>query len=305
MRAYLGGVVSLLLGLGACSSVVNEREQLIRFETPYADAAHCVIEDRRDYHWNAYSTPDVVLIEKGYPPLRVTCQKEGFHTTVLEIGQRYEPKIAGDFIADKVGYVLPAWQNSAKQYPETITVWMRPMEFESLEAMETWERGLWQFLRDEETRLVATDKTLKGYASRMYTRMDEAWDNFDPPLRRVKRAKPLFERVAPPPWKKELRKNEVWIASPEGEEPFAGKKTWEKKFPKKIVEKTMPPVNAEEKPVSDEAVSESESSISLDKTGKERGVPADPVDIKEVEVPDIETQPSDEPISIVPSKSKK
>lgn len=237
MHRYMRGISAcvLLWGLSACSLLVHEKEQYIRFETPQVTGAHCAIKDYRAYHWNVYATPDTIRVEKGYPPLYITCTKEGYHSTLLEVGQRYDPQIVGDFVADKIGYVLPAWQDSAKQYPETITIWMRPLAFDSLESMEEWERSLWQFLRDEEDRMVATDKTLIGYASRMYTRMEEAWKRFDPPFRRVKRVEPLFDQVEVPAWKRELQKNEVWMASPEQEELLDGKKQWQKKTPAKGV----------------------------------------------------------------------
>lgn len=200
MKKHWGGVGFLVLNLlSACSFVVNEREQYVRIETPEAKGAICYIEDRRGYHWWARSTPQTLHLEKGYPPLLVTCEKSGFYKTTLEINERYEPQVVGDFAADKVGYILPTWLHSSDQYPNTIAVWMRPTHFNSLEDMETWEREFWQYLRDEEARLVATDKTLKGYAERTYAALEKTWNEYDPPMKRVKRAEPLFRYVAPPP----------------------------------------------------------------------------------------------------------
>lgn len=193
------GAIILLLTLSACSSLVLEREQYVRIETPHADGATCYIEDKRGYHWWARSTPQVVKLDKDYGPLHVTCNLSGFYKTELVIDERYDPKVPGDFMADKIGYVLPTWLHSADQYPDTITVWMRPVYFSSLESMEEWEREFWQYLRDEEAHLVATDKTLKGYASRTYAALEKAWEEYDPPLKRVKRVKPWLKYRNPPP----------------------------------------------------------------------------------------------------------
>lgn len=183
----MAGVVLLT----ACSSLVHERTQYIRFDTPHAAGAKCYIEDSRGYHWRTDATPEVLKVDKDYPPLIVTCKKEGFYKTVLNIDEYYNPKVIGDFAADKVGYVLAPWQRSAHEYPSTITIWMRPRKFASIEKEAKWERELWQFLRDEEKERWEHDKALKGIAERNYQKIQESWENYDPPFRVLKRAKVL------------------------------------------------------------------------------------------------------------------
>ena len=188
-QLLIGGIsVALLAG---CSSVVNDKEQYIRFITPHAEGAKCYIEDSRGYHWRTDTTPEVLSIEKNFPPLIVNCKKPGFHDTVLDIDDYYNPKVVWDFAADKTGYILPAWMDSANEYPSTVTIWMRPLKFDNREARVEWERELWQFLRDEEKERWEKDKTLKGIAERNYKKIEESWQNYNPPFRMIKRAKVL------------------------------------------------------------------------------------------------------------------
>lgn len=189
-QVIMGGIGALLLA--SCSSLVHERTQYIRFETPRAEGAHCYIEDSRGYHWRSDGTPEVLKIEKDYPPLIVSCEKEGFYKTVLNIDEYYNPKVIGDFAADKIGYVLYPWNNSANEYPSTITIWMRPLGFDSLEEEAEWEAELRQYLRNQADERFKNDKTIKGIAERNYRKIEESWQNYDPPFRVIKRSKVLF-----------------------------------------------------------------------------------------------------------------
>jgi hypothetical protein len=188
-RLVIGGISALLLA--SCSNVVHERTQYIRFTTPHAEGAKCYIEDSRGYHWRTDATPEVLKVDKDFPPLIVTCQKPGFHKTVLDIDEYYNPKVIGDFAADKIGYVLYPWQKSSHEYPSTVTIWMRPLTFKNRVKQAEWERELWQFLRDEEQKKWENDKTIKGIAERNYQKIQESWENYDPPFRVIKRSKVL------------------------------------------------------------------------------------------------------------------
>lgn len=182
--------VGLLL-LTGCSNLVHDKTQYIRFVTPHAAGAKCAIEDSRGYHWRTDTTPEVLKIEKDFPPLIVTCTKPGFYKTVMNIDEYYNPRIIGDFAADKLGYVLYPWHKSAHEYPSTITLWMRPRSFATTEKRVQWERELWQYLRDQEQDKWDNDKTIKGIVERNYRKIEESWQQYDPPFRVLKRAKVL------------------------------------------------------------------------------------------------------------------
>lgn len=184
-------MVALFLFLTGCSNLVADHSQYIRFVTPRAVGAACYVEDSRGYHWRTDTTPEVLKIEKDFPPLIVTCKKPGFHKTVLDIDEYYNPKIVGDAVADKVGYILPTWQHSAHEYPSTITIWMRPLKFADEGKRLEWEQHVKEFLRDEEMKKQENDKTIKAIVERNYQKIQDSWEGYDPPFRVFKRAKVL------------------------------------------------------------------------------------------------------------------
>lgn len=161
-------LIGLVFIMASCSPVVSERDQYIRVSTPKTENAKCRLEDKRGFWWRVRS-PETIKVDKGYPPLTIICQKLGYHTTTVQITDRYTPEMVSDFFADKIGYVLPAYQHSSNQYPYDIKVWMRPIAFETTAERDQWEREFAQYRQEEDQKLYETDKSLKGY----YKRFDD------------------------------------------------------------------------------------------------------------------------------------
>lgn len=186
MRASLTilSIVGISL-LSACSSVVHDKLQYIRIETPDADGAACELRDYREYHYKIRNTPDAIKVEKGYPPLRVTCHREGFETTTVKASEIYDPLVPGDFVADKLGYVLADYRHASHVYPATVVVWMRPLYFESAEAEAEWEKKVENYYKEEALRLEQNDKTIRGKSRYTKKKLKKAIDDYNRSRRKV------------------------------------------------------------------------------------------------------------------------
>lgn len=174
MRGFLHS--SLLIAgfaLTSCSQVVNDKDQYLRIETPNAQGASCRISDYREYHWKIAKTPDTIRVDKGYPPLRVTCSLEGYETTSISSDMRYNPMVPGDFIADKLGYIFADYRHASDDYPPTLVLWMKPKNFESYEAEQLWQNKVADYYKEEALRLEREDKTIKGKAKYTRKQIDE------------------------------------------------------------------------------------------------------------------------------------
>jgi hypothetical protein len=96
--------------------------------TPSIENAHCRITDNRGRGWDILATPGSVMLQQGYGPLTVICNKDG-----------YKPGVA--IVKDNSNVVLHAskYVGVPPTYPAQVSITLEPRIFSSNAEKEDWE----------------------------------------------------------------------------------------------------------------------------------------------------------------------
>ena len=169
MRAFL--IIFLTLSLTACyptlDAIKRARTQNIMVVTPHADGAKCTITDAIGRKWRVRNTPNSVNVQEGHSPLKFVCRKTGYKTTVNTISEHKQelltidgervtlgiyqqfptksPRLIPSLVKETAGFAIDPTGNLSTKYPNEVTIWMEPNEFESDEAMIAWayDKEIW------------------------------------------------------------------------------------------------------------------------------------------------------------------
>jgi hypothetical protein len=129
-----------LAGLvGACSTITSGTTQPLTVETPYAANASCTLTDSRNGTWRISQTPDTREVRKGDGPMTITCKKTGFITEKVVVQERFAGATLGNIlIGGGIGLIVDAASGAAQDYPDVVTVWMKPKTWSSAAQKTEW-----------------------------------------------------------------------------------------------------------------------------------------------------------------------
>jgi hypothetical protein len=148
----LAGVIPL----AACATVVSGTSQTLFVETPRVTGAACRLSDSQQGTWYLPSTPGSVTVRKGYGPLHIVCEKDGYETTIVSGDEEFAPATLGNIVlGGAIGIFVDAASGAAQRYPDKVVVWMKPLRFTSPEEGTAWEAAKRAY---EESSAVAPGK---------------------------------------------------------------------------------------------------------------------------------------------------
>lgn len=155
-------VLILLLVLAGCDTyVTTARVQTIMVHTPYVENAECVFTDKRGSKWMLFSSPGVVTVKVGNPPLHVECTKYGYKKTLAQV---YEEPVDFDhypgFLEEAVGFAQDPYGRIATKYPDEIKVFIEPHEWASDERMREFffEKKIYENQMEAKKYAIAMEK---------------------------------------------------------------------------------------------------------------------------------------------------
>jgi len=137
--------MTVLVHLSGCATLVKGTDQQLTLNTEKGlEGATCELTDTKGGKWHVNDTPTTVTVQKGDGPMTVICRKEGHKTTTVVVDETVAGATFGNIIlGGGIGILIDAASGAAQRYPDQITVWMEPLEWESEE-----ERVAWNSARD-------------------------------------------------------------------------------------------------------------------------------------------------------------
>ncbi len=128
----LQSCATVTTGTGQTITVVTERD---------VQGANCVLTDQENGEWKLTTTPGDVTVTKGGGPMTVVCRKEGYRDGSVLVDEDVVGATYGNIlIGGVIGIAIDAASGASQNYPEVITIWMKPVRWESLEERIEWLR---------------------------------------------------------------------------------------------------------------------------------------------------------------------
>ncbi|GLQ20786.1 hypothetical protein ACFFUB_01865 [Algimonas porphyrae] len=118
------------ISLGACSTVVNGKNQLVQFDTGSVTGADCVAKGGSDFAVNKqFQTPADVKLPRSSKALNITCNKTGYQTASRTISGKVEGSTAGNLVlGGPIGVGVDALTGAIYKYPDTVSIPMDPLQ---------------------------------------------------------------------------------------------------------------------------------------------------------------------------------
>lgn len=117
----LGSILPLGLLLG-CASIVSGQNQVVSVETPLCPGAKCRLQNKAGVFWVPI-TPGTISINREYDDLIVTCSKDGYPDTTLNVGSSTKGMAFGNILVGGIiGAGVDMATGAAYDYPAVITV---------------------------------------------------------------------------------------------------------------------------------------------------------------------------------------
>lgn len=115
-------ILTLLVFLSACSSILKGDTQMVSVETPKCPQAKCILENDEGYY-NISETPGSIMVERSNSRLMIDCRQKGNEnirqTAYVESG--IEGMWFGNLIyGGPIGIGINAANGSAYDYPKKI-----------------------------------------------------------------------------------------------------------------------------------------------------------------------------------------
>ncbi len=226
-------LVFIFLVVNACSAVDSLQTaniENILIDTPHVEGAECEVSDGTGRKWHVWETPGTTAIQGNHPPLTIICTKKGFKKSVLVVDEHKEelltidgkrvdltifnqfptkaPRLIPTAIKATAGFVQDPTGNVSTKYPNQITVWMEPKQWESEEQMRAWA-----FDRDiaENAEYIASEDTKTSEEKRKTIRREKAKTRKDKVNKFVKKTK---EALDPRPYIERGYKNTKQLLDP-------------------------------------------------------------------------------------------
>lgn len=120
-------LVAAAISLSACSTVVNGKNQLVKFDTGAVSGADCTAVGGSDFAVNKqFQTPAEVKLPRSSKALDITCSKAGYQTASRTISGKVEGSTAGNLVVGgPIGVGVDALTGAIYKYPDTVSI---PME---------------------------------------------------------------------------------------------------------------------------------------------------------------------------------
>ena len=112
------------VSLGACSTIVNGSNQLVRVNTGTVSGADCVATGgSKGAVAETFSTPADVRFPRSSKTIDITCNKDGYETAEKTISGKVEGTTAGNLAAGgPIGLGVDALTGAIYRYPDVVSI---------------------------------------------------------------------------------------------------------------------------------------------------------------------------------------
>jgi len=137
---FIPAATAGLLLVSGCATVTTGTGQTIKVVTEKdVNGARCELIDQKGGTWLVESTPGEVKVNKGDGPMTVACSREGYLDSSSLVDESVTGATYGNILlGGAIGVAVDAASGAAQHYPDVITVWMEPEQWESLEERIAW-----------------------------------------------------------------------------------------------------------------------------------------------------------------------
>ncbi len=160
MKNLLIGMITCVLSIvSGCATITTGTDQSVTVITEKkVNGAKCELNDSNGGKWFISDTPGTVNVRKGYGPMSIECNKEGYVTTVLSVDEVFAGATLGNILlGGGIGIFIDAMSGSAQKYPDEIVIWMEPENWDSDEEKLAWFKAKEEY----EAELLAKQKALE------------------------------------------------------------------------------------------------------------------------------------------------
>lgn len=123
--ALLSATISFSL-LTSCASVVNGTHQTISVLTSPEKEAQCTLTNNKG-KWYLNKTPGSVVVHRSYNDLVVSCEKQGYATSIMQVKSKTKGAAFGNILlGGAIGAGVDMANGAAYEYPLEIKVPLKP-----------------------------------------------------------------------------------------------------------------------------------------------------------------------------------
>lgn len=142
--------------LSGCATITQGTGQTIAINTE-PEGANCKLERAGIAIGFVRSSPGPVTIEKSKNDVLVTCNKEGFLEEQQPLAAGFAGMTLGNLLLGGIiGVAIDAGSGAINKYPESVTLFLDPTEFASLEARDTYYDAAVMRVNDQADETAAT-----------------------------------------------------------------------------------------------------------------------------------------------------
>jgi hypothetical protein len=127
--------------IAGCATITTGTDQGIKLITEKdISGASCTLVDSKGNRSYIPRTPGTTYITRGNAPLTITCSKQGYKTTSLEIGEEVSGATFGNIIlGGGIGIIFDASSGAAQRYSDKVIIWMEPEVWQDEDSRLRWE----------------------------------------------------------------------------------------------------------------------------------------------------------------------
>ena len=128
MKKQMLTIALASVSLGACSTIVNGKNQTVRVNTGTVSGADCVATGgSNDAVAETFTTPADVRFPRSSKAIDITCNKSGYQTAEKTISGKVEGTTAGNLaVGGPIGLGVDALTGAIYRYPDMVSIPMTP-----------------------------------------------------------------------------------------------------------------------------------------------------------------------------------
>ena len=149
--------ILICISLSNCATIVSGTSQGVFIDTPTVENASCDLKDQEGEVYHLSKSPGNVTVQKGNGTLTIVCGKKGYEDGTTLVESDFSDIAFGNILmpGGSIGILIDAVTGAAQEYPDNITVWMRPFKWTS-----QTEKNDWYTQRDEYQKAAAEKKKM-------------------------------------------------------------------------------------------------------------------------------------------------
>ncbi len=119
-----------------CATLVSDKTTFSQIDSSPSQAI-CVVEGEN--YKQIITTPANIILPAKAAPLRISCDVDGYHTSVEQIDTKMDGWTLGNILfGGVIGVVVDAATKSGHKYPENIVITLYRKNFSTQEELDAW-----------------------------------------------------------------------------------------------------------------------------------------------------------------------